>query len=101
MQIVDTRPAESFANGQIATSVNVPAPEHLDENGLVKSEGELRALYEGQGVDVAKPMVFSCGGGIMASLAYQCAIQANFGAEIYLYDGSWSEYKDKISKEEQ
>ena len=87
--------------GQIPNSINIPAPAHLvQEDGTIKPENEIRELYQEKGVDLAKPIVFSCGGGIMASMAYACLKQANVETDIYLYDGSWSEYEVKKAKED-
>ena len=73
----------------------------LAGDGTIKSAEELRELFESKGVDVSKPMAFSCAAGILSSLSYACATKANFSGQLYFYDGSWSEYADKQSKEAQ
>jgi 3-mercaptopyruvate sulfurtransferase SseA len=34
---------------------------------------EIRAIYQGAGVDLSKPMVFYCGAGVMATLGKHAA----------------------------
>ena len=41
----------------------------------------------------------SCMAGVLSSLSYACAVKAGFQGPLYLYDGSYSEYKDKSAKE--
>ena len=93
IQIIDSRPAPGFEAGNVPNSISVPAPTLLSqEDGTIKPDNELRELYEAKGVDLSKPMVFSCGGGIMATLSYMTALHANLSSQVYVYDGSWSEY---------
>ena len=95
MQILDSRPAASFANGNIPGSVNVPAPTMLTEEGTMKSSEELQALFTSAGVDISKPTVHSCGGGIMATLALAASVKANPSGTNYVFDGSWAEFSAK------
>ena len=67
----------------------------LSPDGTTKSAEELKALFESNGVDVSKPMAFTCTAGILCSFSYACAVKANFPGQLYFYDGSWSEYSVK------
>ena len=91
-QIIDNRPAGAFASGNIPTSVNVPTPDLLNEDGTLKHADELKALYEKAGVDLSKPMVFTCGGGVMATTGRNAAEKAGATGERAVYDGAWAEY---------
>jgi len=71
----------------------------LGPDGATKSAGEISTLFESKGVDVSKAMVFSCGAGCMATLAYATAVKAGFTGQLYLYDGSWAEYSIRKAKE--
>ena len=57
----------------------------------MKSDAELKALFESRGVDLSKTTVHSCGSGVtscITSLGWELA----GGAKTTMYDGSWSEY---------
>lgn len=56
-------------------------------------------MFIAKGVDLSKPMVMSCMAGVMASMGYAGAVKAGFSGPLYLYDGSFSEFKDKSTKE--
>ena len=75
-QILDSRPAGGFSAGNIPGSVNVPTPTLYGEDGCLKSAEELKAIFEGASVDLSKPVVFSCGGGVMATVARAAAYKA-------------------------
>jgi len=100
IQIVETRPTPAVeSTGKIPNAICVPGPEMIGPDGCTKSAGELSELFHSKGVDVSKPMVFTCGGGVMATLAYACAVKAGFTGQLHVYDGSWSEYSDRKAKE--
>jgi thiosulfate/3-mercaptopyruvate sulfurtransferase len=44
------------------------------------------------GVDLSKPMVFTCGDGLMATIGRNAAEKAGATGERAVYDGSWAEY---------
>lgn len=69
------------------------------EDDTMKSASEIQELFVSKGVDITKPMVMTCGAGIMASLVYANAKKAGFSGALYLYDGSFSEYKARSSQE--
>ena len=60
----------------------------------------MKEIFESKGVDTDKPMAFSCGTGITAAWNLECAESAGLSGTKYLYDGSWSEYIDKKTKEQ-
>ena len=100
--IVDARPAARFrgegaeprpglAPGHIPGSRSLPQSELFRPDGTWKRGADLRAAFEAAGVDLAKPMVTTCGSGVTAAVLL-------FGAhllgkdDVRLYDGSWSEW---------
>lgn len=91
-QLIDCRPAPGFAGGNIPTSVNVPAPTLLNADNTCKSAEELQKVFEAAGVDLSKPMVFTCGAGVMATVGKHCAVIAGATGDNAVYDGSWGEY---------
>ena len=94
-QIIDCRPAGGFAGGNIPNSLNVAAPALANADGSCKNAEELKACFEDAGIDLSKPMVFTCGGGIMATVGKHCAEIAGATGDKAVYDGSWAEYSAK------
>jgi len=101
-EIVDARSAARFAGSEPEprpglASGHIPGARSLPQGALFNADNswkrgdELRAAFENAGVDLAKPMVTSCGSGVTAAVLL-------FGAhllgkeDVRLYDGSWSEW---------
>ncbi|MFN5406274.1 sulfurtransferase, partial [Bradyrhizobium sp.] len=59
--------------------------------GVMKPLDQLRSAFGAAGVDLAKPIVTSCGSGVSAAVLtlalYRLGIR-----DTALYDGSWSEW---------
>lgn len=108
-QIVDARPGGRFAgvdpdprpgvqSGHIPGSLNLPFGQILT-HGPVKTllpPTELKSVFTSAGVDLEKPLIFSCGSGVTASILYFATQVLNeSGVQVSsssVYDGSWSEY---------
>ena len=100
-QVVDARPAARFRgeapepraglrSGHMPGSINLPFSEVVVD-GSLKPEPELRAMFASAGIDLAKPIVTSCGSGITAAIVALALEQA--GADnVAVYDGSWAEW---------
>ncbi|HEX8382738.1 MAG TPA: sulfurtransferase [Sphingomonas sp.] len=100
-QVLDARSAARFSGeepdprpathaGHIPGSKNLPVGELFKPDGSWKRGDALRATFEGAGIDLAKPLVTTCGSGITASvLAFGAHLLGN---EAAVYDGSWSEW---------
>lgn len=101
-EIVDARPAARFAgtdpepraglaSGHIPGARSLPQGQLFNPDNSWKQGEALRAAFDAAGVDLAKPMVTSCGSGVTAAVLL-------FGAhllgkeDVRLYDGSWSEW---------
>lgn len=101
-QIVDARSAERFRGevpeprpglraGHMPGALNLPFTQVLNADGTMKRGDALRAAFEGAGVDLARPVITTCGSGVTAAVL-------SLGLEILghrnhaLYDGSWSEW---------
>ena len=100
-QIADARSAARFtgaeadprtevAAGHIPGSRNVPYPKFFNPDGTWKAPDHIRAVFEEHGIDLARPLVTTCGSGITAAiLAFGAHLLDN---EAALYDGSWTEW---------
>lgn len=102
-QILDARSAARFdgaapeprpgcRSGHIPGSANLPFDALVDPGtGAMRPPDELRALFEGAGVDPARPVVATCGSGVTACLlAFGLHLLGHDRAAVY--DGSWSEW---------
>jgi thiosulfate/3-mercaptopyruvate sulfurtransferase len=101
-QVVDARgPARFFARekeprpgvsgGHIPGSVNVPYSEIVSADGTMKPKEKLAQLFRERGIDLARPVVTTCGSGITAAIDL-LALSLLGAKDNALYDGSWSEW---------
>ena len=101
-EILDARPAARFRGeipeprpglrqGHIPGAKNVPYPEVLNADGTMKPPVELKAVFEGAGVDLKKPAITSCGSGVSAAILL-LALERIGHRNHALYDGSWAEW---------
>ena len=101
-QIVDARsparfrgdepePREGMRAGHIPGSRNVHYARLLEADGTLKDEAALEAIFEAEGVDVAKRTITTCGSGVTAAIV-MLALHRLGNADVSLYDGSWSEW---------
>lgn len=87
----EAEPRAGVAAGHIPGSRNAPQSEFFNADHTWKRGNALRAVFEAAGVDLAKPMVTTCGSGVTAAVIL-------FGAhllgkeDVRLYDGSWAEW---------
>ena len=101
-ELVDARSAPRFAGeepeprpgvvpGHIPGSRNLPHALLFNPDNSFKRGEALRAAFEEAGVDLARPMITTCGSGVTAAVLL-------FGAhllgkhDVRLYDGSWAEW---------
>jgi thiosulfate/3-mercaptopyruvate sulfurtransferase len=101
-EIVDARSAARFAGeeaeprpglapGHMPGARSLPQGRLFNADNSWKRGAALRAEFDAAGIDLAKPMVTTCGSGITAAALL-------FGAhllgkeDVRLYDGSWSEW---------
>jgi thiosulfate/3-mercaptopyruvate sulfurtransferase len=76
--------------GHIPGSRNLHYADFFLPGGTWKRDVTLRAVFEGEGVEVERPIVATCGSGITAAVV---AFAAHLlGHEAALYDGSWAEW---------
>ncbi|MBM3505620.1 MAG: 3-mercaptopyruvate sulfurtransferase [Alphaproteobacteria bacterium] len=101
-QVVDARDQGRFSgrlperrpglrSGHMPGSFNLPweALEAADKR--LQSPAELRAAFDSLGVDLGRPIVTTCGGGVAAGVL-AIALERLGIRDWALYDGSWSEW---------
>lgn len=88
----DPEPRAGMKSGSIPGSLNVCFRDLLNaEDGTFKSPEDVRSVFETAGVDLAKPIITSCGSGITASVL-SLGLYLIGHRDNALYDGSWSEW---------
>jgi len=102
-QLVDARPRPRFEgsvaeprpglrSGHIPGSRNVPYGELFDAStGAMRPLEELRKAFTGAGVDLARPIVTTCGSGVSAAVLTLALYRLGVPGTA-LYDGSWAEW---------
>jgi len=102
-QVVDVRPRPRFEgtvvepwpgrrSGHIPGSRNVPYAELFDaSSGAMKPLEQLRKAFSDANVDLARPIVTSCGSGVSALVPTLALYRLGVRGSA-LYDGSWAEW---------
>ena len=101
-QVVDARSAGRFAGtdpepraglrgGHIPGSKSLSYDQLFADDGTWKSPQAIAALFADAGIDLAKPVVATCGSGVTSGvLAFGAALAGH--PKMAIYDGSWSEW---------
>lgn len=101
-QIVDARggprfraevaePRAGLRSGHMPGARNLPFDSLLESDGRMKPLPAVRSAFEAAGVDLARPIVTTCGSGITASVL--ALALARLGRDdVAVYDGSWTEW---------
>ncbi len=101
-QVVDARgsgrftgeekePRPDMASGHIPGSLNLPFGGLFNADGTWKQGAALLEVFKAAGVDLAQPMITTCGSGVTAAVVLFAARLAG-KKDVRLYDGSWSEW---------
>jgi thiosulfate/3-mercaptopyruvate sulfurtransferase len=101
-QLLDARKAEEYSGretharraGHIPGALNVPYKSLLDADGRFLPADRLAELLDGYGVDLDRPTVAYCNGGVSAT-AVATAVEIVSGRRPVVYDGSWNQWGDR------
>lgn len=100
-QVVDARstprfrgeapePRPGLRSGHMPGARNLPFDQLLTPEGRMKPPAELAQAFHDTGVDLARPVITTCGSGVTASVL-ALALEV-LGAPAAVYDGSWAEW---------
>jgi thiosulfate/3-mercaptopyruvate sulfurtransferase len=78
--------------GHIPTAKNIPWSKAANEDGTFKSDADLKELYVGAGVDLAKDTIAYCRIGERSAFSWFVLHELLGVANVKNYDGSWTEY---------
>jgi thiosulfate/3-mercaptopyruvate sulfurtransferase len=101
-QVVDARsrgrfvgaepePRAGLRGGHIPGSLNLPYDDLYRPDGTLRPTAELRDAFLAAGVDLARPVITTCGSGITASVL-ALALHLVGRQDVAVYDGSWTEW---------
>lgn len=84
-------PRAGLKSGHMPGAANVPFDQVIGSDGTLRPADELTAIFRAAGVDLAKPIVTTCGSGVTASVL--ALALARLGRDrTAVYDGSWAEW---------
>jgi thiosulfate/3-mercaptopyruvate sulfurtransferase len=87
----EAEPRPGLKSGHIPGSLNLPSTEIVDaKTATMIGADALAAKFASAGIDMAQPIVTSCGSGVTASLLTLGLYL--IGKDAAVYDGSWSEW---------
>jgi thiosulfate/3-mercaptopyruvate sulfurtransferase len=103
--VVDARPASRFRgeapeprpglpSGHMPGARNLPFDRLIDADGRLVAPERIGAAFGEAGVDLARPVVTTCGSGVTAAtLLFALATLGK--TDVSLYDGSWAEWASR------
>eukprot|EP00916_Digyalum_oweni_P027207 GHVL01044612.1.p1 GENE.GHVL01044612.1~~GHVL01044612.1.p1 ORF type:complete len:347 (+),score=58.86 GHVL01044612.1:66-1043(+) len=103
-QIIDARSGVRFRgeapdprgipSGHMPTAKNISVLDIVDETGKFKSAKDLRKLVKDAGVDMNRPIICTCGTGIVAPALYFVLSYLGKDTDLSVFDGSWVQWAE-------
>ena len=78
--------------GHVPSAKNIPWSKAANEDGTFKSQDELKDIYTGAGVDLAKDTIAYCRIGERSAFSWFVLHELLEVKNVKNYDGSWTEY---------
>lgn len=102
VQIVDARDEQTFSGetqrgsrgGHIPGAFNLPAKSLVKEDGSWRTSDEIRAAADRAGIDLGKPVIAYCNGGVTAA-QLMFGLHRAGATDLSNYDGSWNEWGER------
>ena len=94
----EPEPRPGLRSGHIPGSLNLPYDELHAPDGTLRSAAVLREAFIEAGIDLAQPVVTTCGSGITASVL-ALALHRVGRTDVAVYDGSWTEWGARVPPE--
>ena len=99
LQIVDARSAKQYSGAETHSrhAGHIPGARNTPYEGLLAADGsflppdQLRDRFAQAGVDLSRPLVAYCNGGVSATVVAH-AVQLAGAPRPLVYDGSWNEW---------
>jgi thiosulfate/3-mercaptopyruvate sulfurtransferase len=83
---------QSQRPGHVPSAKNIPWSKAANDDGTFKSDDELKALYEAEGVDLSKDTIAYCRIGERSAHTWFVLHELLGQSNVKNYDGSWTEY---------
>lgn len=87
----EPEPRPGVRPGHMPGATNVHYASLLNADGTLKSGQALRDAFEAAGIDLARPIITSCGSGVTAAILSLGLTELGI-TDHSLYDGSWAEW---------
>ncbi len=87
----EQEPRPGVKPGHMPNARNVHYATLLNADGTLKSKSELANVFGTAGIDVAHPIITSCGSGVTAAILTLALTELGANQQA-LYDGSWAEW---------
>jgi len=91
---LEEEPRKGLRSGNIPNSKNLPFQDLLTNDGTFKEVPELKNTFAEAGIDLAHPVITTCGSGVTAAVL-SLALTLMGHDNHSLYDGSWAEWGSK------
>lgn len=87
----EPEPRPGLKGGHIPGSRNLPFGQLVGPDGTLLPRERLRSVFSDAGIDLARPIITTCGSGVTAC-ALLLGLRVAGARATALYDGSWSEW---------
>jgi thiosulfate/3-mercaptopyruvate sulfurtransferase len=87
----EPEPRPGVQPGHMPGAHNVHYAHLVNINGTLKRKADLKAAFEAAGINLANPIITSCGSGVTAAILYLALAELGHD-NTSLYDGSWAEW---------